>query len=53
MDHAQASEQFSDFLDGTLPARDKAALEQHLAACIQCRTELESFRRALGSLGKL
>jgi len=44
---------FSDFLDGTLPAREKGALEQHLAACIQCRTELESFRRAVGSLGKL
>ena len=53
MDHAQAQEQFSDFADGSLPEREKAALEQHLAACIQCRTELESFRRALGSLGKL
>jgi hypothetical protein len=53
MDHGQAQEQFTDFVDGTLPARDKAALEQHLAACIQCRTELESFRRAVGSLGKL
>jgi anti-sigma factor RsiW len=53
MDHAQAQEQFSDFVDGSLPAREKAALEQHLAACIQCRTELESFRRAVGSLGKL
>jgi anti-sigma factor RsiW len=53
MDHEQAAEMFSDFIDGTLPARDKSALEQHLAACIQCRTELESFRRAVGSLGKL
>jgi anti-sigma factor RsiW len=53
MDHEQASEMFSDFVDGNLAARDKSALEQHLAACIQCRTELESFRRAVGSLGKL
>jgi len=53
MDHEQAAEMFSDFVDGTLAARDKSALEQHLAACIQCRTELESFRRAVGSLGKL
>jgi anti-sigma factor RsiW len=53
MDHQQASELFSDYVDGTIAPRDKTALEQHLAACIQCRTELESFRRALGSLGKL
>jgi len=53
MDHAQAEEQFSDFLDGTLVERDRTVLEQHLAACIQCRTELESFRRAVGSLGAL
>ena len=53
MDHEQAAELFSDFIDGTLAPRDKAALEQHLGACIQCRTSLESFRRAVGSLGKL
>jgi anti-sigma factor RsiW len=53
MDHERASSMFSDFVDGTLAARDKAALEQHLAACIQCRTELESFRRAVVSLGRL
>jgi anti-sigma factor RsiW len=53
MDHEQAAELFSDFVDGTLASRDKEALEQHLAACIQCRTDLESFRRAVGSLGKL
>jgi predicted anti-sigma-YlaC factor YlaD len=53
MDHGQAADMFSDFLDETLAERDKALLEQHLAACIQCRTELESFRRAVGSLGKL
>jgi anti-sigma factor RsiW len=53
MDHQQAESAFTDYLDGTLPARDKSALEQHLAACIQCRTDLESFRRAVGSLGKL
>ena len=53
MDHEQAAQMFSDFLDGNLAPRDKTALEQHLAACIQCRTELESFRRAVGSLGKL
>jgi anti-sigma factor RsiW len=53
MDHEQAADMFSDFIDGTLVPRDRSALEQHLAACIQCRTDLEGFRRAVGSLGKL
>jgi anti-sigma factor RsiW len=53
MDHEQAQEKFSDYVDGSLVERDRSALEAHLAACIQCRTELEGFRRAVGSLGKL
>jgi anti-sigma factor RsiW len=53
MDHAQAQSTFSDFLDGSLPERERVEVEQHLAACIQCRTELQSFRRTVGSLGKL
>src|SRR5450432_2877461 len=53
MDHAQAQSTFSDFVEGSLPERERVEVEQHLAACIQCRTELQSFRRTVGSLGKL
>lgn len=53
MDHAQAQDEFSDFVDGTLPELRRAEIEQHLATCIQCRTELAAFRRTLGSLGRL
>ncbi len=53
MDHQQASDLFSDYADGTLAGEQKAELEKHLHVCIQCRTELEAFRRALGSLGRL
>lgn len=53
MDHQQAQESFSDYVDGSLPARERGEVDQHLAACIQCRTELASFRRTVGSLGKL
>jgi predicted anti-sigma-YlaC factor YlaD len=53
MDHQKASDLFSDYVDGSLPDADRGELEQHLAICIQCRTELESFRRTVGSLGKL
>jgi predicted anti-sigma-YlaC factor YlaD len=53
MDHAQAKDLFSSYIDGELAGTAKADLEQHLGVCIQCRTELESFRRALGGLGRL
>lgn len=53
MDHHSAAEMFSSYLDGELAGPAKVNLEQHLAVCIQCRTELEEFRRAVGGLGRL
>jgi hypothetical protein len=53
MDHQGAAELFSNFIDGDLQGSAKAELEQHLAVCIQCRTDLEEFRRAVGRLGSL
>ena len=53
MDHQQAANEFSDYVDGTLGAREKGELEQHLSACIQCRTDLAAFRRTVGSLKRL
>jgi len=53
MDHQTAAEQFSSYLDGELVGAPRTELEQHLAVCIQCRTELEEFRRAMGGLGRM
>ena len=53
MDHKRAQDSFSDYLDGSLPPGERSAVEQHLGVCIQCRTELEAFRRTLGTLSKL
>ncbi|MBC8133841.1 MAG: zf-HC2 domain-containing protein [Deltaproteobacteria bacterium] len=53
MDHHSAAEMFSSYVDGELAGPAKGALEQHLAVCIQCRTDLEEFRRAVGGLGRL
>ena len=53
MDHQSAAELFSSFVDGDLGATEKSDLEHHLEICIQCRTELEEFRRAVGGLGRL
>lgn len=53
MDHDKAKEQFSAYLDGELATEARGDLEQHLAVCIQCRTELEALRRTVGGLGRL
>jgi len=53
MDHEQAQSNFSDYVDGSLPERLRADVDQHLASCIQCRTELTGFRETVGSLGRL
>lgn len=51
--HGRISEQFSAYLDDDLPPPDKASVEQHLATCIQCRTDLERFRATIGRLSQL
>ena len=53
MDHEQAQSTFSDYVDGSLPERQRSEVDQHLASCIQCRTELTGFRQTLASLGRL
>jgi anti-sigma factor RsiW len=51
--HARAAERFSAYVDGELAAGERAAVDSHLATCIQCRTNLEHFRRTIGNLSKL
>jgi anti-sigma factor RsiW len=53
MDHEQAQGQFSSYVDGSLGPRERTDLEQHLASCEPCRTELGAFRSTVGSLGRL
>jgi predicted anti-sigma-YlaC factor YlaD len=51
--HTRLNERMSAYLDGELPSEEKAAVEQHLATCIQCRTNLNQFRATLGKLSQL
>ena len=41
----------TDYLEGTLPARDRARFEAHLAACDGCETYFTSLRLTISSLG--
>jgi anti-sigma factor RsiW len=51
--HGRVSDQFSAYVENDLPPADKAQVDQHLATCIQCRTDLERFRATIGGLSKL
>jgi predicted anti-sigma-YlaC factor YlaD len=51
--HARTAERFSAYVEGELAAPDRAAVDAHLATCIQCRTNLEQFRRTIDNLSKL
>ncbi len=45
----------TDYLEGVLPAMERARFEAHLAACSHCRIYIEQMRvtiRALGRLGE-
>lgn len=51
--HTRTVDALSAYLEGELPPAEKAAVEQHLATCIQCRTSLQRLRMTLGGLGHL
>src|SRR5690242_18190113 len=45
MDNCQYESKISAYYDGELAEADRAAFEQHLAACPPCQTELRQHRR--------
>lgn len=51
--HQRATEAFSAYLEGDLGPAERAHVDEHLAACMQCRVSLERFRRTVGRLGAL
>lgn len=42
--HSRWTDQLSAYLDGELPAEQRAALEEHLGSCVACRSVLEDFQ---------
>jgi anti-sigma factor RsiW len=51
--HGRVTEKMSAYVEGELPPEEKSAVEQHLATCIQCRTNLDRFRATIGNLSRL
>lgn len=48
-----AVELISDYLDGTLPRRQRRRLEKHLAGCDACSAYLEQMRVTIAASGKV
>ena len=49
----QAVELMTDYLEGTLPARDRARLEAHLAQCRHCTRYLAQIRTTVEAAGQV
>ena len=46
-------EVITEYLEGTLPAEDRARFGRHLAGCDGCQAYLEQMRETIGALGRL
>jgi anti-sigma factor RsiW len=46
-------ELITDYLEGTLPAPQRARFESHLAGCDGCQAYLDQMRETIGALGRL
>jgi len=46
-DHQEFTDKLSDYLDGELPADERAALEAHLTGCAQCAAVLADLKRVV------
>ena len=53
MDHESARAAFMAYHDRELPADERRALEEHLAACPDCRSEWEAYSRTVGEVSGL
>jgi anti-sigma factor RsiW len=43
----------TEYLEGTLPERDRELVEEHLAGCPPCRAHLQQMRDTIRLLGAL
>lgn len=49
-DHESMKDRVFALHDGELPPADRAETERHLAACAECRSELDAWKRAAPAL---
>ena len=53
VDHASFEQDFSELFEGTLSPGRAREVNEHLASCARCRTELAAFRETMGVLAGL
>lgn len=49
----QVVELMTDYLEGTLPASDRARFEEHIAGCDGCRAYLSQLRTTRDVIGRI
>jgi anti-sigma factor RsiW len=53
VEHVEAQELLSEYLDGELPPPARTDFETHLASCAACRQDVASMRTTLATLARL
>ncbi len=46
-------DRLNDFVDGVLPAAERDAVERHVAACAECRHDVDGLRRLLAAVASV
>jgi anti-sigma factor RsiW len=46
-------EVITDYIEGTLPERDRMRLDAHIAGCASCRAYIEQMRQTMRAVGRL
>ena len=46
-------ERLTDYLDGALPAEERAEIERHIVICRGCSNYVEQFRSTIDLLGRI
>jgi anti-sigma factor RsiW len=49
----ELSEIVTDYLEGAMPASDRARFDHHLALCPECRRYVEQMRQTVAALGRV
>jgi len=53
MNHEEASQLWTEYLDRTLHPDVEAQLEEHMKTCVVCRREIEELKRSVNALSGL
>ncbi len=53
MNHQEAKDLFTNYLDGDMADAERSALEAHLSTCTECKQEWQTFKKLMSEVSGL